>query len=83
VPWLPQYFFDTDNTVEPSTCKIAVKEEDTYDNDRIERRWSLTEGGEGSREISWPIEQYSRWYYGGGDNRNCDLRIISTFWYPF
>ncbi|MBU0712210.1 hypothetical protein KJ762_15955 [bacterium] len=76
--WLPSYFFDTnDHTTKPTTCKIVVWEDDTIDDDRVERYWSLIEGGEGSIIIPWPSHSSYLWYYGGGDSRDCDLKIIA------
>ena len=79
VDWLPDYFFDTDDNSDPQQCKIIVMEEDAGEDDRIERYWSLTEGAEGDIKFDWPSSYSYHRYYGGGNSRDCDLKIKAVY----
>lgn len=81
--WLPSYFFDTENTTMPTTCKIVVWEDDAINDDRIERYWSLTENDFGDIIIPWPSLASYYWYYGGGNSSDCDLKIKADYNYPY
>lgn len=82
--WLPKHFYDTDTGInDPDPVEFYLKfwEDDTFDDDLIESRWSTTQGGYGTKRPAWPPLYHQVIYYGGGNDKNMDIKIST--WMSF